>query len=185
MDIQKINNMEKLISRINILWMVIVSISIGSLYNKMDSTTMEFYSFGPSNKLIVFGLAINTITKYIIVVFYISINSLIRTLNHNILIPWLINSVQDITIEKKVENKSIAYEITYVVTVYSWVDFFIYMNTLLAQVDLLLIEILCNVIISRFITTYYLNYKIIKNDVVIGFPNIQLIEPVEHGEEQV
>ena len=57
-----------------------------------------------------------------------------------------------------------AYEITYVIIVYNWVDWYIYMNILLAQVDMLLIEITCDMIMSGVIARYYLNHKIIKID---------------------
>lgn len=178
MELQKVCKVEKLISRANILWMVIVVISIVGLHNKMDSQTIKFYRFGPNDGLIVFGLTINTITKYVIVMFYICSNSFIRTMNHNVLSPWLINSVQDITIEKSNEIKTIAYEITYVVAIYNWVDFFIYMNILLAQVDMLLIEILVNIIISGIITKYYLNHKI-KRTELTKTNKIELIEICE------
>ena len=178
MELTKIYNFEKIISKVNILWMAIVVASIAGLHGKMDSETIQFYKFGPSDSLIVFGLSINTFTKYIIIMVYLCSNSLVRTLNHNVLSPWITNRVQDITIEKNNEIKSIAYEITYVVAIYSWVDFFIYMNILLSQVDMLLIEILINVIISGFITNYYLNYKIIRTELTKTNEN-ELIENVE------
>ena len=48
--------MEKIISRILIVWMLLIFISIFCLYNKMDNETQQFYTFGPSDNLVVFGL---------------------------------------------------------------------------------------------------------------------------------
>jgi hypothetical protein len=182
MELQKIYKMEKIISKINILWMAIVVASIAGLHGKMDSQTMLFYRFGPSDSLIVFGLTINTFTKYIIIMIYLCTNSFVRTMNHNILSSWVTNRVQDITIEKNNEIKSIAYEITYGLAIYSWVDFFIYINILLAQVDMLLIEILINVIISGVITNYYLNYRG-KSCELTTTTTTNEIELIENGEQ--
>ena len=56
-----------------------------------------------------------------------------------------------------------AYEVTYVSTIYNWVDWYIYMNLLLAQVDMLLTEILADLIMSGLVTYYYLGSPPIKN----------------------
>jgi hypothetical protein len=152
--------MEKFVSRVIIAWMMLIIIIMSSLYNKMDTETQKFYIFGPNNNLIIFGIKINSYTKYNIVVFYCFINSLIRTSYGNILRPWLTNSIQDINIQKKPEIAFFAYEVTYVITIYSWFDWYIYMNILVAQVDMLIVEIISDVIMSGLITRYYLNYKI-------------------------
>ena len=156
--------MEKIASRILIIWMTIVLISICSLINEMDSEYQQFYQFGPNDNLIIFGLRINTYFKYYIVLSYCCVNSLMRTTHVNVLIPWQTNCVQDTTLEKQPAMHCFAYEITYVIIVYNWVDWYIYMNILLAQVDMLLIEITCDMIMSGVIARYYLNHKIIKID---------------------
>ena len=56
-----------------------------------------------------------------------------------------------------------AYEVTYVSTIYNWVDWYIYMNLLLAQVDMLLTEILADLIMSGLVTYYYLGTNPVKN----------------------
>jgi len=169
--------MEKKASRIIIVWMSLIIIIMCSLIKEMDSESQDFFKFGPNNNLFIFGLHINTYLKYNIIVMYCGINSLIRTTYHNVLIPWQTNSIQDITIEKSQDIRCFAYEITYVIIIYNWVDWYIYMNILLAQVDMLLIEIVCDMIMSGIITRYYLNYKILKTDETdevlnpLSFPN--------------
>ena len=152
--------MEKIISRIIILWIIIIVLSIASLYDNMDNETKDFYTFGPSSKLIVFGLKINTYSKYYAIVFYSLINSLLRTCCRDILISWQTNTVQDITKPKSKEISCFAYEVSVVTTIYMWVDWYIYINLLLSQVDLLIIEITSDLIMVCIITKYYLNYKI-------------------------
>ena len=155
--------MEKVVSRIVIIWMIIIAITIGNLYKYMDASEAQFYRFGPYENFLVIGIKINTPGKYLLVVCYCFINSLIRNIIHNILNSWLINSVQDINIIKPRQIKMFAYEVTYVATIYNWVDWYIYMNLLLAQVDMLLTEILADLIMSGLVTYYYLGSPPIKN----------------------
>ena len=127
----------------------------------MDNETQKFYTFGPNDNLIVFGLEINTYPKYLIIILFCCVNSLIRTTSRDILIPWQTNTVQDIT---KIKNKNMhcfAYEVSCVITIYGWVDWYIYINLLLTQIDMILIEMLTHLLTSCITTRYYLNYKII------------------------
>jgi hypothetical protein len=154
--------MEKLISRIVMFWVIMIFISIGLLYNKMNEEAMLFYNFGPNNNLLVFGLNIDTYPKYIVIVIYCFINSLIRTLNKDILVAYLINSIQNISIMKNTNIHDFAYEVTYAVSIYAWTDYYIYMNLLFAQVDMIIIEITSDLVMSTLTTRYYLHYKIDK-----------------------
>ena len=149
--------MEKLVSRIVIIWMSIIMITISGLYNHMNETGVNYYRFGPHDNFIIIGIQINTGGKYFIAVLYCFINSLIRTSINNILKPWLINSVQDINIVKPRQIRGFAYEVTNVITIYNWVDWYVYMNLLLAQVDLFLTEMFADVFMSGLTTYYYLN----------------------------
>jgi len=144
--------------------MVFIVASLCSLYDKMDNQTKSFYRFGPNKNLIVFGIEINTYSKYSVIVVYALINSLLRTSCRDVLISWQTNNVQDITKPKKKEIRSFAYEVVCVTTVYYWLDWYIYINLLLAQVDMIIIEISSDLLMSCIITRYYLNYKIETED---------------------
>jgi hypothetical protein len=150
--------MEKIVSRIVMLWMSLIFISIGSLYKNMNDEALLFYNFGPSNNLIVFGLVIDTFPKYAIVIIYCFLSSLVRTLSRDILSAYLVNSVQDVTKKKNKQLCCFAYEVTYVTSIYTWVDWYMYMNLLLAQVDMLLTEIISDLIVSVLTTRYYLHH---------------------------
>jgi hypothetical protein len=78
-----------------------------------------------------------------------------RTLNHVIMQPWITNQVQDIS--KPIEVSTFAaYEISCVYSAYVWFDFFMYMNILLTQIDMMLIEVGADLIMTVVLTTYYL-----------------------------
>ena len=61
---------------------------------------MAYYKFGPNESLNVLGIAINNYSKYTAVITFCAINSIMRTTIHNILSPWVVNSVQDVTKKK-------------------------------------------------------------------------------------
>jgi len=176
MQVKITMTMEKLVSRIVIIWMSILMITIGCLYNHMNETGTNYYRIGPHDDFLVIGIKINTGGKYFLVVSCCFINSLIRNTIHNILNPWLINNVQDINIVKPKQIRGFAYEVTNIVTIYTWVDWYVYMNLLLAQVDLFLTEMLADVLMSVLTTYYYLNTDPVTNNDKIEEDDIEIVK---------
>jgi hypothetical protein len=119
-------------------------------------------NIGPSDKLIIFGSQINTNIKYAFVVVLCVFNSAIRVLNTNIIHAWVINNIQDTKIYYKVNTRH-AYEITSIHAVYSFVDWYFYMNIILSQIDLFMIELVVDLIMAILTTRYYLNIKAQQN----------------------
>lgn len=155
----KKNKIQSIVSKTITLWMIIVTITISSL-SKYSNVDNAFYKFGPNDELNVLGFYINTNGKYSIVVIYCFMNSMFRTLYNSILHSWLINNIQDESKEKTNDIKKIAYEVTCVTTIYMWFDWFIYINILLSQIDMVFIETSADLIMSLLTTRYYLNYSI-------------------------
>jgi hypothetical protein len=113
---------------------------------------------GPSDSLIIFGAVINTDKKYAAVIVLCVFNSAIRVMNTNIIHAWVINHIQDTKIYYKV-NPHHAYEITAVHAVYGFVDWYFYMNIILSQVDLFMVEMVVDLCMAILTTRYYLNVK--------------------------
>lgn len=158
------NMIKKIVSRMIIGWMIIIVITICGLYNQMNKTGTNFYRFGPHDDFLVIGIKINTPIKYGVVIAFCFVNSLMRNLVHNILNPWMINIVQDVKVNKPMNIKWFAYEATYVIAIYNWVDWYIYMNLLLAQVDMFMTEMIADLIMSGTVTYYYLRFNAANND---------------------
>lgn len=150
---------QNIISKIISLWMFIVIITISTLIKYEDNEEKDFYKFGPNEDLIILGFKVNNNTKYTIVVSYCFLNSLIRTLYNSILHPWLINNIQDEGKAKYKELNNFSYEVSMVTTAYMWFVWFIYMNILLSQIDMVLVEISADIVMSLLTTKYYLNIK--------------------------
>jgi hypothetical protein len=150
--------MHLLVSRILLGWICVVMTLVTIFLVKSDIET-DFYRFGPSSSLNVIGIKINTYPKYFILVSYCFINSGIRCLVHNVVQPWIINHVQNSSVVKTKSELPLSYEITAVTTFYQWFDWFVYMNILLSQIDLVLYEIIADVTIALISVNYYYNLK--------------------------
>jgi len=139
-------------------WIMIVVYFFYATFSLISEDQRGFFMIGPSDKLVIFGIKINNYYKYQMIIAYCFLNSLVRASSHNILTPWITNSVQDITTYKTNETKSFAYEATFVSTIYNWVDWYIYINILLSQVDMIVVEIFADLLATGCSTYYYLNY---------------------------
>ena len=149
--------MERITNRLLAGWIAAIVLTLSSLNHHMDEESRQFYTFGPNQSLVVFGLKVDTYLKYSVIVFYCFVNSLLRSAYHNILLAWQTNSVQDISKSKKKDIHCFAYQVSFVTTIYGWMDWYIYINLLLSQVDMILIEICSDMFMSFAATRYYLN----------------------------
>jgi hypothetical protein len=84
--------------------------------------------------------------------------------------------VQDINIVKPKQIRGFAYEVTNIVTIYTWVDWYVYMNLLLAQVDLFLTEMFADVLMSVLTTYYYLNTDPVTNNDKTEEEDIEIVK---------
>jgi hypothetical protein len=137
---------------------IIISLLLIVIQNN-NGIEKTFYRFGPHNDFIIMGFIIDTYYKYSIVLFYSIFNTIFRTLHVEVLSPWLVNNVQDLERKQNQDIIKYAYEITTINTIYVWVDWVLYMNILLSQIDMVIIEIIINIISTNVTTYVYLNYS--------------------------
>lgn len=141
------------ISKGILAWMLFVSTLVGLLVNSASS----FYRFGPQEDLVILGIVIDTNVKYAAVASFCIVNSFIRSVESDVLHAWLINTVQDKDIPKP--DHRLAYQVSIIHSMYYWWDWFIYMNILLSQLDLFLMEMISSIITSLITTYYYLQHE--------------------------
>jgi hypothetical protein len=146
---------ETVVGRGIFLWMALISGGLAGLIRANDLDA-KIYRFGPNPDLYILGFCIDDFTKYAYVASFCLVNSGIRTLNGVILHSWIINQVRDISKPATVSRLS-AYEISCVSCIYNWFDFFMYMNILLTQIDMMFIEIGADLIMTSILTSYYLH----------------------------
>ena len=140
-----------LVSKIISVWIACIGMGIG--YNLFTTP----YRIGPNSSFIILGVAIDTIQKYILLCLYVIANIVIRNMSFNIIRPWLIQNVQN---TNAIQMQPIhIYYISVCVTLYSWVDSIIFINMILSQFDVILLEIVTDVLINIYITRSYLVNK--------------------------
>lgn len=137
---------------------IIISLLTYIIYKNSSNINTNIFSLGPNSELYILGICIDTYIKYGTVICFCFINSGIRAMNMNVLHSWIINEIQDTKNNNIIETKK-AYTLSSISVIYNWFDFFMYMNILLSQIDMLLIEIFADLIMTFFLTTYYLRLK--------------------------
>jgi len=154
-----------IVTRITTGWMTIITILMTIISMKSTNNT-SFYRFGPQPDLIILGFTIDTLEKYALVVLYALINTAIRSMNHNIVTPWITLNVQNINQSRSRNNNNNnnsnhteQYEICIFNTMYTWFDWLIYIHMLLAQADMVLIEMTTDVIATCIVTRWYIKTK--------------------------
>lgn len=146
------------------LFIWIVSVTGFIIYINRDSQN-PFFNLGPNSNLKIFYISIDNGYKYTLVACYTLVSTVIRTLQQEIVSPWIIQSIQNEK-EKTESIRKIAYQVVIVDGIYKWFDWFMYMNILLTQIDMMLIEVVGNLVISYITTYYYVQPK--KNNTIFG-----------------
>ena len=138
------------------IWTASVLIALGVLLQK-GTALKGFYQFGPSKNLIILGLVVDNYALYTGVIFYTFFNTVIRILNNQVVYTWITLVVRDITVPKNDIYHLHIYEITLMSAVYMYIDWFIYLNLVFSQLDIVLIELIGEIIITFIVTRKYLS----------------------------
>jgi len=152
-----------LLSRLVLSWIIGISVAMAVIIPKQSSEPSTFYRWGHYSSLIIMGIYVDTMPKYVGMIIYCILNILIRNMNHSLIIPWLMHNVQDNSEEANPNKSNLflphVYEISIVSTLYTWFDWIIYINMLLSQMDVVVIELLTDVLCNVVITTWYMQHK--------------------------
>ena len=132
---------------------VILSISVAVAGGGESST--KFFSFGPRDDLLILDIKINTGFKYSVVILYTIISTVARTVLQEIVAPWLVQTIQNDK-PKDQYARRYAQEIALGECIYRWFDWFMYMHILLAQVDMMLVELTGNLVAVFYTTRMYM-----------------------------
>ena len=156
-------------------WTASVLITLGVLLQK-GTALKNFYQFGPSDNLIILGLVINSYALYAGVVFYSFFNTVIRNLNNQIVCSWVTLVVHDTTVPKHDLSRLYMYEITLMSAIYTYIDWFIYLNLVFSQLDIVLIEFVGEMFITFIVTRMYLSISPQASESPVDIANIDMVE---------
>jgi len=156
-------------------WTASVLVALGVLLQK-GTALNNFYQFGPSDNLIILGLVINNYALYAGVVFYSFVNTIIRNLNNQIVCSWVTLVIHDTTVPKHELSHLYLYEITLMSAIYTYIDWFIYLNLVFSQLDIVLIEFTGEMFITFMVTRMYLSISPQVSEPPTDIPNIDMVE---------
>jgi hypothetical protein len=140
-------------------WTVAIVISLIMLLKK-GNAFKDFYQFGPSENLVILGLVVNNYWLYAGIVFYSFFNTVIRNMNNQVVCAWITLVVHNTTIPKDTIPQAYIYEITLISSIYTYIDWFIYLNLVFSQIDIILIEFVGELFITFIVTRMYLETSI-------------------------
>ena len=123
-----------------------------------DESSTKFFTFGPRDDLVILDVKINTGWRYSVVILYTIISTVARTVLQEIVSPWLIQTVQNDK-PKDAYARRYAQEVAIGEVVYRWFDWFMYMHILMAQVDMMIVELVGNLVAVIYTTRMYLKPK--------------------------
>jgi hypothetical protein len=138
-------------------WCACVVVTVGAVALRHAGGGSTFFRFGPHEDLRVLGVAIDRAGPYTLLVCYSFVNAVVRAVHANVLVPWLVNNVQDVGRPLGAACVRYAYEVSALVTLYHWIDWLLYMSILLAQVDMFLIELTADLLATTGTTYVYIS----------------------------
>lgn len=151
------------VARALLLWigviggvLLLAAASVGSEHDDDNTVaSSRFFTAGPNSQLVLLGVPIHTWPRYMGVVVYTLGSTCFRTLHSEVLSPWIVTRVQTTDAKSKYAE---THAVTVVMTsvVFTWLDWFMYLNILLAQLDFLVVEVLGNVVVTLYITHSYM-----------------------------
>lgn len=140
-------------------WAALCSLFLGIAVSvASENSSTKFFNFGPREDLVILDVKINTGWRYSVVIFYTIMSTVARTVLQEIVSPWLIQSVQNDK-PKDAYTRRHAQEVAFGEVVYRWFDWFMYMHILLAQVDMMIVELVGNIIVVVYTTRMYMKPK--------------------------
>lgn len=136
-------------------WAAMCSLFLVIALNGQTVSSSKFFTFGPRDDLIILDVRIDTPFRYSMVVLYTVVSTLARTLLQEIVSPWLIQTIQNDK-PKDAYARRYALEVAIGDVIYRWFDWFMYMHILLAQIDMMIIELVGNLIAVVYTTKMYM-----------------------------
>jgi hypothetical protein len=123
-----------------------------------DTSSTKFFRFGPSEDLVILDIKISTGWRYTVVIGYTIVSTVARTVLQEIVSPWLIQTVQNDK-PKDAYAQRYAQEIAFGEVLYRWFDWFMYMHILMAQIDMMIVELIGNIVAVAYTTRMYMKPK--------------------------
>lgn len=122
----------------------------------------KFLSFGPNASTRLFGVAIDSWSRWSLVAIYTFISTAVAAFSSDAIVPWITNTVQDHKTHDIPYEKWQCLLIIQIFTIYSVIMGILGLFVALTQVDFMLVRIAADMVINHVTTYYFLNGKTVR-----------------------
>lgn len=122
----------------------------------------KFLRFGPNASTQLFGVAIDSWSRWFLVAVYTFISTAVAAFSSDAIVPWITNTVQDHKTHEIPYEKWQCLLIIQIFTIYSVIMGVLGLFVALTQVDFMLVRIAADMVINHVTTYYFLNGKTVQ-----------------------
>ena len=157
---QKLFNDKRILTVFIALWSILCCVVFVGI---MLADESPFLNFGPSTQTKLFGVLLDSWSKWWLVAIYTFVSTAIAAFASDSVVPWITNTIQDHKTKYIPYHKVTCLLIIQTFTFYGVTQSVIGLFVALTQVDFMLIRLFADVIVNHFTTFWFLQYKIVDN----------------------
>ena len=157
---QKLFNDKRILTVFIALWSILCCVVFVGI---MLTDKSPFLNFGPSQQTKLFGVLLDSWSKWWLVAIYTFVSTAIAAFASDSVVPWITNTIQDHKTKYIPYHKVTCLLIIQTFTFYGVTQSVIGLFVALTQVDFMLIRLLADVIVNHFTTFWFLQNKIVDN----------------------
>ena len=157
---QKLFNDKRILTVFIALWSILCCVVFVGI---MLTDKSPFLNFGPSTQTKLFGVLLDSWSKWWLVAIYTFVSTAIAAFASDSVVPWITNTIQDHKTKYIPYHKVTCLLIIQTFTFYGVTQSVIGLFVALTQVDFMLIRLLADVIVNHFTTFWFLQNKIVDN----------------------
>lgn len=154
---EKIFNDRRVVSWMLLAWTILTATVF---YAIMAAENSPFLAFGPNQHSKLFGVKLDTWSKWWCVTIYTFISTFVAAFASDSVVPFITNTIQDHKTIYIPYSKSMCLFIIQVFTCYSVVISIVGLFVALTQIDFTVIRLFADLIVNHITTSYFLRGKI-------------------------
>lgn len=136
-----------------VVWIILI---LTFMYKTVSA---DFLNFGPSPSLVFFSSTIDTWGSWAALVSYSFLAQAVETYFSETMAPWITNTVQDVKQKTLDMRRWQAVSVVNLYVTFTWVNYILAVHIAMTQLDLLLVSLLANILISTYTTWKYVKQK--------------------------
>lgn len=154
---EKLFNDRRIVTWLLLAWTILTATVF---YSIMHAESSPFLVFGPNTHSKLFGVKLDTWTKWWAVTIYTFISTFVAAFASDSVVPFITNTVQDHKTIYIPYSKTTCLLIIQIFTCYSVVISIVGLFVALTQIDFTVVRLLADLIVNHITTSYFLRGKV-------------------------